>query len=44
MRITLHCLDCGFRFSVTVPAPEAVETVTGSLSCGQCGSRRWSAA
>jgi len=43
MRITLHCLDCGFRFSVTMSAPDAVETVPGSLSCGQCGSRRWAA-
>ena len=41
MRITLHCLDCGFRFSVTLPSQEGLEAVTGSLSCGQCGCRRW---
>jgi hypothetical protein len=41
MRITLHCLDCGFHFSVTMPAREGVEAVAGSLSCGQCGCRRW---
>jgi hypothetical protein len=41
MRITLHCLDCGFRFSVTLPPQEDRAAVTESLSCGQCGGRRW---
>jgi hypothetical protein len=44
MRITLHCLDCGFRFSVTVSAREEAEAVAGSLSCGHCSGRRWAAA
>ncbi len=44
MRITIHCLDCGFRLSVTLPASDTAQTVIDSLSCGQCGCRRWSAA
>jgi len=42
MRITLHCLDCGFRFSITLLPHDDRAAVTGSLSCGQCGCRRWS--
>jgi hypothetical protein len=44
MTITLHCLDCGFRFSLTLAAGAAPDEVAGSLSCGQCGCRRWTAA
>jgi hypothetical protein len=44
MTIVMHCLDCGFRFSVTLVQPEAAGSVAGSLSCGQCGCRRWTAA
>jgi hypothetical protein len=44
MTITLHCLDCGFRFSLTLPRPESAESVVSSLSCGQCRCRRWAAA
>jgi hypothetical protein len=44
MTIVLHCLDCGFRFSLTVARPDAAATATGSLSCGQCGCRRWTSA
>ena len=43
MTIVLHCLDCGFRFSVTVGQPEDRGAVAGSLSCGQCGCKRWAA-
>jgi DNA-directed RNA polymerase subunit RPC12/RpoP len=43
MTITLHCMDCGFRFSVTVPRSDASDLRTGALSCGQCGCRRWTA-
>ena len=32
MRIIVHCLDCGFRFSVTVSAADAVETITGTYT------------
>jgi hypothetical protein len=42
MTITLHCLDCGFRISLTVPAREPPEAFAATLSCGQCGCRRWS--
>jgi hypothetical protein len=41
MTITLHCLDCGFRFSLTVTRRDAAATQTDTLSCGQCGCRRW---
>jgi hypothetical protein len=41
MQVTLHCLDCGFRFSITVPGREATGPVLESLSCGHCGSHRW---
>jgi len=44
MTITLHCLDYGFRFTLTLPRPESAESVAGSLSCGPCGCRRWAAA
>ena len=44
MTITLHCLDCGFRFSLTVSPREGAGTMAGALSCGQCGCRRWAAA
>jgi hypothetical protein len=44
MTITLHCLDCGFRFSLTLAAGAAPDEVAGSLSCGHCGCRRWTAA
>lgn len=44
MTITLHCKDCGFSLSVTVPTHEAAGTVADSLSCGHCRSRRWVAA
>ncbi len=44
MTITLHCLDCGFRFSLTLGQPEAAASVADSLSCGQCGCRRWAVA
>jgi DNA-directed RNA polymerase subunit RPC12/RpoP len=44
MTITLHCLDCGFRFSLTLGQRERLDAVAGSLSCGHCGSRRWAAA
>jgi hypothetical protein len=43
MTITLHCLDCGFRFSLTLAERDRALAVTGSLSCGQCGCRRWAA-
>jgi hypothetical protein len=42
MLITLHCLDCGFRFSITVPPQSDRAAMAASLSCGQCGCRRWS--
>lgn len=41
MTITLHCLDCGFRLSVTVAGVESPEAVADTLSCGQCRCRRW---
>ena len=41
MTITLHCLDCGFRLSLTVTSPETSNPTDSRLSCGQCGSRRW---
>jgi len=44
MTIMLSCLDCGFRFSLTLAQREPAETLTGSLSCGQCRCRRWAAA
>jgi hypothetical protein len=44
MTIVLHCLDCGFRLSVTFSQPDAAGAVAGTLSCGQCGCRRWAAA
>lgn len=44
MTITLHCLDCGFRFSLTLAAGAPTDDVAGSLSCGQCRCRRWAAA
>lgn len=44
MTIMLSCLDCGFRFSLTLPQREPTEALTGSLSCGQCRCRRWAAA
>jgi hypothetical protein len=44
MTITLYCLDCGFRLSLTLTEREPTELVTGSLSCGHCRSRRWAAA
>jgi hypothetical protein len=44
MQVTLHCLDCGFRISVTVSGRDATGPAVESLSCGQCGSRRWTAA
>jgi hypothetical protein len=44
MIITLHCLDCGFRFSLTLATGAAPDDVAGSLSCGQCRCRRWAAA
>ena len=40
MTITLHCLDCGFRFSLTV-SPREVPGIPGAMSCGHCGCRRW---
>jgi transcription elongation factor Elf1 len=43
MRITLHCLDCGFQIAVTMPAREAADAKVTTLSCGQCGCRRWAA-
>lgn len=39
MTITLHCLDCGFRISVTLAPNTGADEV--SLSCGQCRCRRW---
>jgi hypothetical protein len=42
MTIVLHCLDCGFRFSLTVAGREAATAATDTLACGQCGCRRWS--
>lgn len=44
LTITLHCLDCGFRFSLTLAAGAPTDDVAGSLSCGQCRCRRWAAA
>jgi len=44
MTITLHCLDCGFRFSLTLATGATPDDVAGSLSCGQCRCRRWAAA
>jgi len=44
MTITLHCLECGFRFSLTLARGDRTGEVAGSLSCGQCGCRRWVAA
>jgi hypothetical protein len=44
MTITLHCLDCGFRLSLTLATGATPDDVAGSLSCGQCGCRRWAAA
>ena len=44
MIITLHCLDCGFRFSLTLTTGATPDDVAGSLSCGQCRCRRWAAA
>ncbi len=43
MTITLYCLDCGFRFSLTL-ATGAIPDDAGWLSCGQCRCRRWAAA
>jgi hypothetical protein len=43
MTITLHCLDCGFRFSLTLAQRDLAGAVAASLSCGQCGCRRWAA-
>jgi hypothetical protein len=43
MRITLHCLNCGFLLSLNLPARDTAEVVNGSLACGQCGCRRWAA-
>jgi len=43
MAVTLHCLDCGFRISLTLPGREPLDTIAASLSCGQCGCRRWTA-
>jgi hypothetical protein len=44
MTITLYCLDCGFRVSLTLAEREQTAAVAGSLSCGQCRCRRWAAA
>lgn len=44
MTITLHCLDCGFQFPLTIGQREQAAAVAESLSCGQCGCRRWTAA
>jgi hypothetical protein len=41
MTITLHCLDCGFRLSVTLPAHAPAGEPASALSCGQCRCRRW---
>ena len=44
MTITLYCLGCGFRISLTLAEREPMELVAGSLSCGHCRCRRWAAA
>lgn len=44
MTITLRCLDCGFRISLTLADRERVDAVAESLSCGHCRCRRWAAA
>lgn len=46
MTLTLHCLDCGFQFTLTVarPLPIPAEPIAGTISCGHCGCRRWAAA
>ena len=44
MTITLHCLDCGFRLSLTLATGATPDDVAGSLSCGQCRCRRWATA
>jgi hypothetical protein len=41
MTITLHCIDCGFRLSVTLPPHESAAALAETLSCGHCRSRRW---
>jgi hypothetical protein len=41
MTITFCCLDCGFRISLSLAGPAAADRAVGSLSCGQCRSRRW---
>jgi hypothetical protein len=43
MTIILCCLGCGFRISLSLAGP-AAELAAGSLSCGQCRCRRWTAA
>jgi hypothetical protein len=44
MTLTLHCLDCGFQFTVTVAPSVPAESIAGSISCGHCRCRRWAAA
>jgi DNA-directed RNA polymerase subunit RPC12/RpoP len=42
MTVTLRCLNCGFTFTVTYPAPVPAEENTRPVSCGHCRSSHWS--
>lgn len=44
MTITLRCLDCGFRLSLTLARNETTDALPDALSCGQCRCRRWGVA